>query len=220
MKQFDSKQALEKELALAIAHELKQAIKEFGNARLLLSGGSTPAQLYALLSGVQLDWSNVLVGLVDERFVPISHPASNEALLIQTIQQNEARDVRIVSMVADASDEAMNLVHVNKTYQPFMERTDVVLLGMGEDGHTASLFPGDKRSEVLLHSTAIGIFSTTAPVAPENRVTCSTEMLLKARSLFLMIVGEAKLTVFQTAEENTYPIAHFKDKLTTFYAIK
>lgn len=220
MKQFDSKQALEKELALAIAHELKQAIKEFGNARLLLSGGSTPAQLYALLSGVQLDWSNVLVGLVDERFVPISHPASNEALLIQTIQQNEARDVRIVSMVADASDEAMNLVHVNKTYQPFMERTDVVLLGMGEDGHTASLFPGDKRSEVLLHSTAIGIFSTTAPVAPENRVTCSTEMLLKARSLFLMIVGEAKLTVFQSAEENTYPIAHFKDKLTTFYAIK
>lgn len=220
MKQFDSKQALEKELALAIAHELKQAIKEFGNARLLLSGGSTPAQLYALLSGVQLDWSNVLVGLVDERFVPISHPASNEALLIQTIQQNEARDVRIVSMVADASDEVMNLVHVNKTYQPFMERTDVVLLGMGEDGHTASLFPGDKRSKELLHSTAIGIFSTTAPVAPENRVTCSTEMLLKATTLFLMIVGEAKLTVFQTAEENTYPIAHFKDKLTTFYAIK
>ncbi len=220
MKQFDSKQALEKELALAIAHELKQAIKEFGNARLLLSGGSTPAQLYALLSGVQLDWSNVLVGLVDERFVPISHPASNEALLIQTIQQNEARDVRIVSMVADASDEAMNLVHVNKTYQPFMERTDVVLLGMGEDGHTASLFPGDKRSEVLLHSTAIGIFSTTAPVAPENRVTCSTEMLLKARSLFLMIVGASKLTVFQAADENTYPIAHFKDKLTTFYATK
>jgi 6-phosphogluconolactonase len=220
MKQFDSKQELEKELATAIAHELKKTIKEFGNARLLLSGGSTPAQLYALLSGVQLDWSKVLVGLVDERFVPISHPASNEALLIQTIQQNEARDVCIVSMVADASDEAMNLVHVNKTYQPFMERTDVVLLGMGEDGHTASLFPGDKRSEVLLHSTAIGIFSTTAPVTPENRVTCSAEMLLKASSLYLMIVGASKLTVFQAAEENAYPIAHFKDKLTTYYAIK
>lgn len=220
MKQFDTKQALEKELASAIAQELKKAINEFGNARLLLSGGSTPAQLYTLLSGVQLDWSNVLVGLVDERFVPISHPGSNEALLIQTIQQNEARDVRIVSMIADASDEVMNLVQVNKTYQPFMERTDVVLLGMGEDGHTASLFPDDTRSKVLLASSAIGIFATTAPVAPEKRVTCSAEMLLKAHTLLLMIVGTSKLTVFQAAEEKVFPIAHFKDKLTTYYAIK
>lgn len=220
MKQFDSKQALEKELANAIAFELKNAIKEFGNARLLLSGGSTPAQLYTQLSGVQLDWSKVLIGLVDERFVPISHPASNEALLIQSIQQNEARDVKIVSMVVDATNEAANIIQVNKAYQPFIERTDVVVLGMGEDGHTASLFPGDKRSEELLQSSSIGIFSTKAPVAPENRVTCSAEMLLKATSLFLMIVGDSKLSVFQAAEENAYPIAHFKGKLSTYYAIK
>lgn len=220
MKQFDSKQALEKELANAIAIELKKAIKEFGNARLLLSGGSTPAQLYTLLSGVQLDWSNVLVGLVDERFVPITHPGSNEALLIKTMQQNEARDVRIVSMVPDPTNEAMNLVQVNKTYQPFMERTDVVVLGMGEDGHTASLFPGDQQSEALLNGTANGVFSTIAPVDPTNRITCSKELLTKATALFLMIVGENKLTVYNKADVNKYPIAYFQSNLAVYYAIK
>jgi 6-phosphogluconolactonase len=220
MKQFDSKQELENELATAIAHELKKAIKEFGNARLLLSGGSTPANLYNLLSGAQIDWSNVLVGLVDERFVPISHPGSNEALLIKTIQQNEARDVRIVSMVADASNEAANLVQVNKAYQPFIERTDVVVLGMGEDGHTASLFPGDEQSEALLNGTANGIFSTIAPVDPTNRITCSKELLLNAPALFLMIVGENKLTVYNKAATNKYPISYFQSNLAVYYAIK
>jgi 6-phosphogluconolactonase len=220
MKQFDSKQELEKELAIAIAHELKKAIKEFGNARLLLSGGSTPANLYNLLSGAQIDWSNVLVGLVDERFVPIAHPGSNEALLIKTIQQNEARDVRIVSMVVDASNEAANLVQVNKAYQPFMERTDVVVLGMGEDGHTASLFPGDEQSEALLNGTANGIFSTIAPVDPTNRITCSKELLLNAPALFLMIVGENKLTVYNKAATNKYPISYFQSNLVVYYAIK
>lgn len=220
MKQFDSKQELEKELATAIAHELKKAIKEFGNARLLLSGGSTPANLYNLLSGAQIDWSNVLVGLVDERFVPISHPGSNEALLIKTIQQNEARDVRIVSMVTDASNEAANLVQVNKAYQPFIERTDVVVLGMGEDGHTASLFPGDEQSEALLNGTANGIYSTIAPVDPTNRITCSKELLLNAPALFLMIVGENKLTVYNKAATNKYPISYFQSNLAVYYAIK
>jgi 6-phosphogluconolactonase len=220
MKQFDSKQELEKELATAIAHELKKAIKEFGNARLLLSGGSTPANLYNLLSGAQIDWSNVLVGLVDERFVPIAHPGSNEALLIKTIQQNEARDVRIVSMVVDASNVAVNLVQVNKAYQPFMERTDVVVLGMGEDGHTASLFPGDEQSEALLNGTANGIFSTIAPVDPTNRITCSKELLLNAPALFLMIVGENKLTVYNKAATNKYPISYFQSNLVVYYAIK
>ncbi len=220
MKQFDSKQELEKELATAIAHELKKAIKEFGNARLLLSGGSTPANLYNLLSGAQIDWSNVLVGLVDERFVPISHPGSNEALLIKTIQQNEARDVRIVSMVTDASNEAANLVQVNKAYQPFIERTDVVVLGMGEDGHTASLFPGDEQSEALLNGTANGIYSTIAPVDPTNRITCSKELLLNAPALFLMIVGENKLTVYNKAAANKYPISYFQTNLAVYYAIK
>jgi 6-phosphogluconolactonase len=220
MKQFDSKQELEKELATAIAHELKKAIKEFGNARLLLSGGSTPANLYNLLSGAQIDWSNVLVGLVDERFVPIAHPGSNEALLIKTIQQNEARDVRIVSMVVDASNEAANLVQVNKAYQPFIERTDVVVLGMGEDGHTASLFPGDEQSEALLNGTANGIFSTIAPVDPTNRITCSKELLINAPALFLMIVGENKLTVYNKAATNKYPISYFQSNLAVYYAIK
>lgn len=220
MKQFDSKQELEKELATAIAHELKKAIKEYGNARLLLSGGSTPANLYNLLSGAQIDWSNVLVGLVDERFVPISHTGSNEALLIKTIQQNEARDVRIVSMVADASNEAANLIQVNKAYQPFIERTDVVVLGMGEDGHTASLFPGDEQSEALLNGTANGIFSTIAPVDPTNRITCSKELLLNAPALFLMIVGENKLTVYNKAATNKYPISYFQSNLAVYYAIK
>jgi 6-phosphogluconolactonase len=220
MKQFDSKQELEKELATAIANELKKAIKEFGNARLLLSGGSTPANLYNLLSGAQIDWSNVLIGLVDERFVPIAHPGSNEALLIKTIQQNEARDVRIVSMVPDPTNEATNLVQVNESYQPFMERTDVVVLGMGEDGHTASLFPGDEQSEALLNGTANGVFSTIAPVDPTNRITCSKELLLNAPALFLMIVGENKLTVYNKAAMNKYPISYFQPNLVVYYAIK
>jgi 6-phosphogluconolactonase/glucosamine-6-phosphate isomerase/deaminase len=82
-------------------------------------------------------------------------------------------------------------------------------------------FYAEREAELAREITAlVSPQAPAAPVTPENRVTCSAEMLLKASSLYLMIVGASKLTVFQAAEENAYPIAHFKDKLTTYYAIK
>jgi 6-phosphogluconolactonase len=104
MIEFESKAALEQALALAIAAALKDAIAAKGEATLLLSGGSTPSGVYALLSQVELPWEQVKVGLVDERFVSHSSPFSNFKLIGETLLQNKAKAATLVSMVSDESD--------------------------------------------------------------------------------------------------------------------
>jgi len=208
MIEFASKSELEVALCQQIAQDLKGAIERKGLATLLLSGGSTPSGVYRLLSEENLDWTKVNVGLVDERFVPADSPFSNFKLLQETLGQNAAKNVAIHPMVLNSKDYDQNLKEIEETYRIFTD-PDVCLLGMGPDGHTASIFPNDTASQNA---------NSNAPSEPNLRITFNGPILRRATHLYLMITGAQKKAIFEDSEQQQLPIAAFKEALThTFY---
>ena len=209
IKKFENKKNLESSLLLKISTCISDAIKKYGDARFLLSGGSTPMNLYSLLSEETIEWEKVKIGLVDERFVPIENLFNNETQIKNNLLKNSAKFATIFGMVYNYENEMLNLKMVNQQYKIFFERIDFTILGMGEDGHTASLFPGDKESEELMNTSNIGIFSTKSPSFPYNRITCSKELIANSNYIALFINGETKFNVLKNSIETQVPISYF-----------
>jgi 6-phosphogluconolactonase len=209
IKKFENKKNLESSLLLKISTCISDAIKKYGDARFLLSGGSTPMNLYSLLSEETIEWEKVKIGLVDERFVPKENLFNNETQIKNNLLKNSAKFATIFGMVYNYENEMLNLKIVNEQYITFFERIDFTILGMGEDGHTASLFPGDKESEELMNTTNIGIFSTKSPSFPYNRITCSKELIANSNYIALFINGETKFNVLKNSIETQVPISYF-----------
>jgi 6-phosphogluconolactonase len=217
MIEFASKNELEFSLSQQIAQDLKAAIEHKGSATLLLSGGSTPSGVYRLLSEENLDWAQVHVGLVDERFVPADSPFSNFKLLQETLGQNAAKNATIHPMVLNSSDYAQNLKEIEVAYRIFTD-PDICLLGMGPDGHTASLFPNDSASLKANLDEDTLLSNTNAPAEPNLRITFNGPVLRRVNHLYLMITGAQKKAIFEDSEALQLPIAAFKKALTqTFY---
>ena len=209
IKKFENKKNLESSLLLKISSCISDAIIKYGDARFLLSGGSTPMNLYSLLSEETIEWEKVKIGLVDERFVPKENLFNNETQIKNNLLKNSAKFATIFGMVYNYENEMLNLKMVNQQYKTFFERIDFTILGMGEDGHTASLFPGDKESEELMNTSNIGIFSTKSPSFPYNRITCSKELIAKSNYIALFINGETKFNVLKNSIETQVPISYF-----------
>jgi 6-phosphogluconolactonase len=215
MKTFESKKDLEKALCDQLINDLSVAIKEKNSATLLLSGGSTPLGLYQLLSDQLIDWSKVTVGLVDERFVSKTNDFSNEKLLFSTLFSNKAKESVFIPMIYDLNNRLENLKKVQTAYSIFKD-PDVVLLGMGEDGHTASIFPFDLNSELSFETTDI-IVSTQAPKEPIQRISCSPTLLNTTKNCYLMITGLKKKMILETAVDLKLPIGHFIPRIKEIY---
>lgn len=213
---FESKAELEKALATQIALDLTNAIEQKGSATLLLSGGSTPAGVYQLLSTYDIDWNQVSVGLVDERFVAADSPFSNYKLLQETIAINLAKNVVIFPMVVDADNYEENLKKSEAVYRIFTE-PDVCLLGMGPDGHTASIFPNDSASDEANTKESVALSNTNAPAEPTQRITLNGPVLRRTKSLYLMITGAQKKEIFDTSLTLSLPIAYFKEAIKATY---
>ncbi len=209
IKKFENKKNLESSLLLKISSCISDAIIKYGDARFLLSGGSTPMNLYSLLSEETIEWEKVKIGLVDERFVPKENLFNNETQIKNNLLKNSAKFATIFGMVYNYENEILNLKMVNQQYKTFFERIDFTILGMGEDGHTASLFPGDKESEELMNTSNIGIFSTKSPSFPYNRITCSKELIANSNYIALFINGETKFNVLKNSIETQVPISYF-----------
>lgn len=213
IQEFENKALLENALVEKVVDCIQTAILKHGEARILLSGGSSPKLVYAKLSAQPLNWTKVKIGLVDERFVDVLNKDNNERMIRSTLCQNVAKNAALIGMVYDASNLQNNLELARMNYKIFEERIDLCLLGMGEDGHTASLFPGDEYSEKLLQSAEIGVFNTISPNYPFNRITCSKEMLVRSENTILLIAGETKKKVLENAVVSQLPISYFVDEV-------
>lgn len=188
---FENREALAKTLAARVARGLSRAISRQGSAVLAVSGGTTPALFFEHLSNESISWEKVTVTLVDEREVDEHSPRSNAKLVKQHLMQNQARDAKFVALFQNVSAaEKLSL--------------DVVVLGMGEDAHTASFFPsGDKLAEVLDMKSKTKISTMQAPAAAEPRLTFTLPALMKAKVLCLHLEGQKKLDVIETAIAGT-----------------
>lgn len=184
---FEAREDLAQSLAQDVADELLRAIEAKGKATLAVSGGSTPKLFFEKLSHMQLPWQRVTITLVDERQVPETSERSNARLVRESLLRGEAAAATFVPLVG--SDAAEKL-------PPF----DVAILGMGNDGHTASFFPGgDRLAEALDSGTKERLIAITAPGAGEPRLTFTLPVLERAGRLKLHIEGAEKKSVLAKA---------------------
>ncbi len=197
--QFASPSELADALAVAVADQLRSGIKSRGVGTLAVSGGSTPKLFFDRLSKQDLDWQKVIITLVDERWVDVSSDRSNAKLVQDLLLQNNAADAQFVPLWSggEAPDHDA-IARTNLALRLLPSPFDAVILGMGNDGHTASFFPGGDTLHDAL--TAKGpILAIRAPGAGEPRVTLTLPALLKTRALFLHIEGDEKSAVLETA---------------------
>lgn len=190
-------EAMFADLGALVARTLRRAVDTRGRASLVVSGGSTPAPLFDRLSSSVLEWSRVSVTLADERWVPLQHSDSNEAMVRQRLISGEAAAAQFTSLYEPdtALREAAGIVseRVRDMPQPF----DVVLLGMGNDGHTASLFPGDPQLAAALEASQPACVSMSPPADPRGRMSLNLAALLNSRRIVLLITGEEKWRLYQ-----------------------
>ena len=205
------RETLDQALAETVADCLRAGIADRGNAYLVVSGGSTPANLFARLARASLDWSRVVITLADERWVATDHQDSNERLVRATLLTEQAKAAAFLSLVEIPNDAARNLSQVSERLAALPE-FDVVLLGMGEDAHTASLFPCAHELERGL-TTVESVLITHPQNAPYERISLSKQRLLRTRCGMIHIVGDKKKAVFEAAsavgDETTHPINAF-----------
>jgi 6-phosphogluconolactonase len=202
MHAFDDGQALAVALSASIAGKLREAIDARGEAMLAVSGGSTPKRLFEVLSHEALDWSRVTVTLVDERWVPDTDERSNARLVESLLLQHKAADAEFVPLYVEAPTPEAGIAEARARVAALREPFDVIVLGMGPDGHTASFFPGgDRLREALDPTNTALVLPMRAPGAGEPRITFTLPVLLKARSLYLHIQGDDKRAVLAEAEK-------------------
>jgi 6-phosphogluconolactonase len=196
--QFETAAALAVGVARSVAASINAAIAVRGRATVALSGGSTPKAAYALLAREDVDWEKVTVTLCDDRWVPSEDPRSNERLLRETLFAGGAapRFLPLYTGDADPHDGAGKAEATLAGLWPF----DLALLGMGEDGHTASLIPGgDTLMEGLDPATPHRLLGLTAESVPEPRITMTLPALLDCRRILVVFAGEAKREVYREA---------------------
>ena len=200
-------------LAQDIAQRLAAAIQARGFAVLSVSGGKSPVALFEALRVIDIDWSRVRITLVDERCVPRSHPDSN-ALLVQThLLQDLAAKAQLVFMVATTAEHLDTPATLAKAASLALTAAgvaDVLVLGMGADGHTASLFPDAPNLTDALDlrntQTCMAIQFAHPPAnAPYARITQTLAQILSARHIVLPLSGTDKLNTLQQAWQQATP---------------
>jgi len=191
---FENDEALALSLAGSIATHLIEAIKEKGSASLIVSGGSTPKKLFKVLSEMNIPWDKIKIGLCDERLVEPTHNDSNERLVRENLMVSYAQQATFISMASE--DETLCSTHVKELLMPF----DVLVLGMGEDAHTASLFPNNPRLAEAYDQTKEDICIKIVPQsAPHTRMSLTLGAILSAKHLYLHFQGESKIGVYEEA---------------------
>lgn len=197
---FPDARALTHALSGEIKVDLEEAIAARGEASLVVSGGRTPIMLFNQLAQEPLDWSRVTVTLADERWVDTDDTASNEQLVTTHLLQGHAARARFIGLKNPSPTAAAGTEWAWRALSRIERPFDVVMLGMGEDGHTASLFPLSHGLLQALDGSAVpACTAMTAPTAPRDRISLNVAALLDARRIVLHIAGAEKWELYQKA---------------------
>lgn len=201
---FDDGVELAQALAKAVAADLRDAIARNGQARIALSGGNTPRAFLLALSRQPLAWAQVTVVPVDERWLPPHHPRSNERLLRGHLLQGAAAQARLLSLWRPSPTPESALQPVLTAVANQALPLDVAVLGMGEDGHVASLFPDLVRRDIGLQARGRApVLAVRSGAAPEPRMTLTLTAIFTAPALYLHIESAAKHAVLDAAARDS-----------------
>jgi 6-phosphogluconolactonase len=199
-KAYPNADTLALELAAEIAAELARAIALRGLASLVVSGGRSPVKLFEQLRKQALDWSRVCVALADERWVDPTDSGSNERLVREVLLTEGAAAARFAGLKNAAPSPDLGAVSAWETFARVPRPFDVTVLGMGDDGHTASLFPRSPNLHSALDSAAAaGCVGMWAPAAPQARLSLNLSALLQSRRIVILLIGEDKKGTFTAA---------------------
>ena len=200
LRRFADLDTLAREVAREIAAHLERAIDARGLASLVVSGGRSPVALFEQLRAQPIRWSHVCVALADERWVDPGDADSNEKLVRDLLIKDKAAAARFLGLKNAAPSPDVGAVAAWETFARVPRPFDMTLLGMGDDGHTASLFPGSPNlPRALDPKAAAGCIGMWAPAAPQARLSLNLTALLDSRRIALLIAGEAKRRTYETA---------------------
>lgn len=202
LREFKSSEQLNQAFCQQIVAHLTEAIQQRGQAVLAVSGGRTPQALFSQLAATPLPWDKVTITLADDRFLPPEHPDSNEGLVKAFLLQQYAAAASFVSLYSPATDGDLDadaaiprLLQRVKSLPDF----DVLILGMGEDGHTASLFPCSQQLSYAMADAAPDVVAVHPTTAPYARISFSRPKLQRSKHIYLHVVGAKKQAVLQQA---------------------
>lgn len=197
---FATPALLAEALAHRIADILRYAVQARGAASLVVSGGSTPVAMFHALSALALPWEKVWITLADERWVPETDEQSNAALVREHLLRDEAAAARFVGLHTDAPDPFHGAREASERLVAMPRPFDAVVLGMGDDGHTASLFPRSPQLSAALEEPRVpACVGVRGDKPPRERITLSAPTLLASRWIALHVVGTGKWEALERA---------------------
>jgi 6-phosphogluconolactonase len=199
---FDTEHLLTQDLMTQLTLILSQAIAQRGQAYLVVSGGKTPVALFKALAQTELPWDKVTITLADERCLPLDDENRNEHLVRQYLLQDKAAKAHFLSLY-DEQHQDITRIEQDIALLPTF---DAVILGMGEDGHTASLFPCSDELQMGLDDNAAALLFITPKTASYQRVSLSKKRLLNSQVIFLHLRGQNKLAVLHQAMAQPNPM--------------
>lgn len=185
------------DLANKLAGELETALLHSDRVSFAVPGGSTPGPMFDELCAADIDWSRVDVLLTDERQVPADHQRSNERLIRERLLTSRAAAATFVRLVPEGDDAAQEIERLAAILP-----IDVMVLGMGADMHTASLFPGSPDLAAALDRHAPPLMAVAASEGLEPRITLTAPVLTGAVSAHVLIAGDEKKAVLDTARRS------------------
>lgn len=183
-----------------ICHELTNAIVKKGHASIAVSGGKSPIPLFKQLSEQAIAWDKVYITLVDDRWVDENHDSSNEKSVLTYLLQNQAKLANFIGLKNNAKTPYEGEQLTEKKLQEFPLPFDIIILGLGEDGHTASLFPHAENLHqgLDMHSGKL-VVGMTPLTAPFDRMTLTLPTILQSHHIYLFLLGQTKRNTLDKA---------------------